>query len=80
MGHPAYYQNYLIGEVFGAQLERAVERECGGAFPGNRDAGAFLRDRMFRPGATLSWRELIASLSGQPLAPSFYLAMLERAA
>ena len=80
VGHPAYYQNYLIGEVFGAQLERAIERECGGAFPGNRDAGAFLRDRMFRPGATLSWRELIASLSGQPLDPSFYLAMLERAA
>jgi peptidyl-dipeptidase A len=80
VGHPAYYQNYLIGEVFGAQLERAVERECGGVFPGNRDGGAFLRERMFRPGATLSWRDLIASLSGRPLDPSFYLSTLERAA
>jgi peptidyl-dipeptidase A len=80
VGHPAYYQNYLIGEVFGAQLEHAVERETGAAFPGNRDAGAFLRDRMFRPGATRSWRDLIASLSGRPLDPSFYLATLERAA
>jgi peptidyl-dipeptidase A len=79
VGHPAYYQNYLIGEVFGAQLECAVERECG-AFPGNREAGAFLRERMFRRGATLSWRDLIASLSGQQLDPSFYLATLDRAA
>ena len=78
VGHPAYYQNYLIGEVFGAQLERAVERECRGAFPGNREGGAFLRDRMFRPGATYSWRDLIASLSGQPLDPSYYLSTLAR--
>jgi hypothetical protein len=35
---------------------------------------------MFRRGATLSWRELIASLSGRQLDPSFYLATLERAA
>jgi hypothetical protein len=35
---------------------------------------------MFRPGATHSWRDLIASLSGQPLDPSFYLSMLERSA
>jgi peptidyl-dipeptidase A len=80
VGHPAYYQNYLIGELFGAQLERAIERECGGVFPGNRDGGAFLRDRMFRPGATLSWRELIASLSGRELDPTFYLETLGREA
>ncbi|HVR30104.1 MAG TPA: M2 family metallopeptidase [Thermoanaerobaculia bacterium] len=77
VGHPAYYQNYLIGEVFGAQLEHALAAECGG-FAGNRDAGAFLRDRMFRPGATRSWRDLIAEISGKPLDPSYYLATLER--
>ena len=48
--------------------------------PGNRDAGAFLRERMFRPGATLSWRDLVEALSGRPLDPSFYLAALERTA
>jgi peptidyl-dipeptidase A len=77
VGHPAYYQNYLIGEVFGAQLEHAITTECGG-FPGNREAGAFLRDRMFRQGATASWRDLIASLSGRPLDASFYLETIER--
>ena len=51
-----------------------------GVFPGNREAGEFLRERMFRPGATLSWRDLIASLSGRQLDPSFYLATLDHAA
>ena len=63
VGHPAYYQNYLIGEVFGAQLEHAIDAECGG-FPGNREAGAFLRERMFRPGATRSWRDLMRRSRG----------------
>ena len=77
VGHPAYYQNYLIGEVFGAQLEHAIGVECGG-FAGNRDAGAFLRDRMFQLGATRPWRELIVSISGRPLDPSYFLETLER--
>jgi peptidyl-dipeptidase A len=78
VGHPAYYQNYLIGEVFGAQLEHALVSECGGV-AGHREAGAFLRERMFHQGATRSWRDLIAHVSGQPLDPSFYLATIEKA-
>ena len=51
---PVYYQNYLLGEVCASQLEGAIERETGdvspAAAPGS--AGAFLRDRFMRPGAS----------------------------
>jgi peptidyl-dipeptidase A len=76
VGHPAYYQNYLMGEVFGAQLQHAVEAECGG-FAGNAEAGRFLRDRMFRKSASLSWQDLMLDLSGEPLTPDYFLAALE---
>lgn len=64
VGYPAYYQNYLLGEVFGTQLQRAVIDECGSLF-GNSAAGEFLVQRMFRKGATLTWRELIEDISGK---------------
>jgi peptidyl-dipeptidase A len=65
VGYPAYYQNYLLGEVFGTQLQESVILQCGSLF-GNRSAGDFLVQRMFRKGATLTWRELIADISGKP--------------
>lgn len=70
---PAYYQNYLIGELFGAQLEEALVCECGGVV-GEPEAGAFLRRRMFRPGAVWDWRELIRRVSGRSLEPDPFLA------
>jgi peptidyl-dipeptidase A len=65
VGFPAYYQNYLLGEIFGTQLEAAVRRECGGMFL-NRSAGQFLVDRMFRAGARDPWRTLLGKLTGRP--------------
>lgn len=66
-GYPAYYQNYLLGEIFGASLQRAMEKECG-PFAGNRRAGDFLRERMFRQGASLHWRDLTEAVTGAPFA------------
>ena len=53
VGYPAYYQNYLLGEIFGTQLQEAITRTCGGVFL-EPSAGAFLVERMFRPGVALS--------------------------
>ncbi len=64
VGFPAYYQNYLLGEVFGTQLEEGVRQQTGGMFL-HKDAGQFLADRMFKPGATYPWRELLQRLTGQ---------------
>jgi len=72
---PVYYQSYLLGELLASQLDRAVRDQAGG-FVGRPDAGAFLAERVFAPGATRPWRDLVASATGSPLAPGAFLAGL----
>jgi peptidyl-dipeptidase A len=75
VGFPAYYQNYLLGEVFGTQLEEGIRRECGGLFL-DPSAGQFLTDRMFRPGARYPWRELLERLVGQAFSVDPFLEVV----
>jgi peptidyl-dipeptidase A len=78
VGYPAYYQNYLLGEVFGTQLERAVRRECGGLF-GRPEAGERLAKGMFRRGATLPWRDLLHEVAGEDFSVQPFLEVVEQA-
>lgn len=73
VGYPAYYQNYLLGEVFGAQLQHAVESECG-SFVGNPKAGKFLIERMFRQGAKYNWQTLLERMTGEPFNLRYFIA------
>ena len=72
---PVYYQSYLLGELLASQLDQAV-REHAGGFVGRPGAGAFLAERVFAPGATQPWRDLVASATGSPLGPAAFLAGL----
>ena len=63
---PVYYQNYLLGELVASQLQSTLRRECGGIV-GRPAAGALLRERMFAPGWSLRWDDLIARATGTPL-------------
>lgn len=78
VGYPAYYQNYLLGEIFGTQLERAVRRDCGGLF-GRREAGERLAKGMFRRGATLPWRDLLREVAGEDFSIQPFLEVVEQA-
>lgn len=76
---PVYYHNYLMGELFAAQVHQALCREVlGGADPhkaiyvGNPKAGEFLVKRVFAPGRTLTWRELAQHATGAPLGPEAF--------
>jgi peptidyl-dipeptidase A len=73
---PVYYQSYLLGELLASQLDRAVRDHAGG-FIGRPAAGAFLAERVFAPGATLPWRDLVAAATGSPLGPEAFLAGLD---
>jgi peptidyl-dipeptidase A len=66
---PVYYQNYLLGEVTASQLTAALARETGSASPAAAPeaAGAFLRERFMRPGASLRWDALVLQATGEPL-------------
>ena len=72
---PVYYQSYLLGELLASQLDQAVREHVGG-FVGRPAAGSFLAERVFAPGATQPWRDLVASASGRPLGPAAFLAGL----
>jgi peptidyl-dipeptidase A len=65
---PVYYQNYLYGEMVASQLAGTLERDCGGLV-GRPDAGRFLVERIFRPGASLRWDRLVEQASGEPFSP-----------
>ncbi|MFL6184651.1 MAG: M2 family metallopeptidase [Actinomycetes bacterium] len=73
---PVYYQSYLLGELLASQLDRAVRDHAGG-FIGRPEAGAFLAERVFAPGATMPWRDLVAAATGSPLGPGTFLAGLD---
>lgn len=64
---PAYYHNYLLGEVLAAQLRASVEQACDNRFVGAPAAGEFLMERVFRHGQLLRWDALIEGATGRPL-------------
>jgi peptidyl-dipeptidase A len=64
---PVYYHNYLYGEMVASQLAHAL----GGRSPvGRHDAGTWLRDRVFAPGASSRWDRLIEQATGAALSPA----------
>jgi peptidyl-dipeptidase A len=71
---PVYYQNYLLGELTASQVEHALTQATSRPLTGNRDAARFLRERYFRPGASVRWDALIESATGSPLAPDRFVA------
>lgn len=70
---PAYYHNYLLGELFASQLHRTIAREVlkedprKAIYVGRPEVGAFLREKVFAPGRSLTWRELVRHATGEDL-------------
>ena len=72
---PVYYQNYLYGELFASQLETAITTRAGG-FVDHREAGRFLADTVFAPGAAQRWDRLVDAATGEPLTAAHLAAQL----
>lgn len=66
---PVYYHTYLYGHLIAAQIRAALERDAGGLV-GRPEAGRFLAERVFRPGQSVRWDELVARATGEPLTAS----------
>ena len=69
---PAYYQNYLLGRMMSLQWEGWLRQHVGGII-GRTEAGAFFRERIFRPGNTLSWNEALEWATGEALNPDYFV-------
>ena len=66
---PVYYQKYLLGRLFSAQLLRKMERDpdLGGWWQGRPRSGDYIKRALFMPGARYPWTELVERVTGEPL-------------
>lgn len=78
---PAYYHNYLMGELLASQLHAYICREVlksdnprREAYIGRTEVGSWLIDNIFKPGRTLLWNDLIEKATGEKLTAKYYAA------
>jgi peptidyl-dipeptidase A len=64
---PVYYQKYLLGRMFAAQLTRRMDTDFGGWWQGRPRSGEFIKRELFMPGARYPWPELVERVTGAPL-------------
>jgi len=79
IGAPVYYHNYMLGEMFASQLHHALAREVGAVYVGKPAAGEFMRRRVFEPGLTLPWNDLVRRATGEPLSAKAFVQDIEAA-
>jgi peptidyl-dipeptidase A len=72
---PVYYHSYLYGELVASQLSATLDERAGGLV-GHSEAGRYLTERLFRPGASRRWDHLIEAATGSPLSPAAFAAQL----
>ncbi|MFC4075656.1 M2 family metallopeptidase [Salinithrix halophila] len=73
---PVYYQNYLLGELTASQIFASMKE----VFPAkehplveNEEAGRFLQERIFFPGARYPWNEMLERATGEKLSPRYFV-------
>ncbi len=72
IGAPVYYQNYLYGHLFAAQLLEHLRVSNNlpadeGCFYGHKEVGEQLKKTLFAPGMSLPWPLLVEKVTGAPL-------------
>lgn len=78
---PAYYHNYMMGELFACQVNHTIAREVlkitdakHASYVGRKDVGRYMKERVFAPGRMLTWNELTKFATGEPLTPKAFAA------
>jgi len=70
--YPAYYQNYILGELLASQFGWSVRRDHGNRWIGEKNVGAFFT-RLFEMGRSLPWGETVSRHTGTPLSPHHWI-------
>lgn len=73
---PVYYHNYMLGELFAAQMRKSLAKMAGHQGPtstlnfnGRKQFGKFLSEKVFHPGARKPWPEFVEEVTGKKLSP-----------
>jgi len=77
---PVYYHNYMLGELFAAQLRQTIGAEMGveaaiSCMPADGDQdqiGDFFRERVFGPGSLQPWPPFVEAAAGEPLTARYF--------
>jgi peptidyl-dipeptidase A len=77
---PVYYHNYMLGEMMASQLQDHLHAVVLGDGPGvearsisSSEVGAFLVERLYRPGRTLDWRDTLRHATGGDLSAAAFV-------
>ena len=76
---PVYYHNYMLGEVFAAQLRHTLAKMAKHEGPTNtlsfnnrKDFGEFLSEKVFKPGMAKPWPEFVKDATAEPLTAKYF--------
>ncbi len=76
---PCYYHNYLMGELLASQLYYYIVTNIVKSndykfqsFMGNKEAGLFLKEKVFAPGLKYYWNDMIEKATGEKLTAKYY--------
>ncbi len=77
---PVYYHNYMLGEIFAAQLRNKAIQTFKGAssianMPDNQkiEYGEFLKKQIFKPGMSTPWPKFVEQAMGEPLSIKYFV-------
>lgn len=77
---PAYYHNYMLGELLASQLSAYIVRKVvrvpeGQAYSPceHPEVGDYLDDKVFKPAARHRWDEMIVRATGEPLTAKYFV-------
>ena len=71
---PVYYFSYLLGEMFASAIEDQLTMLTGSRDIASEPAGQFLNEKLFSPGNSMRWDELVKNVTGNKLSADAWLA------
>ncbi|MBN2183475.1 MAG: M2 family metallopeptidase [Sedimentisphaerales bacterium] len=78
---PCYYHNYMLGELLASQLQNYIaykvlklDSDKDVSYVGQKKAGDFLDEKVFKAGAVYEWNRMIERATGEPLTPKYFVA------
>lgn len=79
---PVYYHNYMMGELYAAQLRSALSKNVekqddAGKIKFNKELGAYMKEKVFEPSRKMQWPDFVESSTGAPLSAKFFAAELK---
>ena len=75
-----YYHNYMLGELLASQWHHtlvtkvlALKSDQGVSYVGQKEAGQYLREKVFQAGDLYPWNEMIQRSTGEPLTAKYFV-------